>query len=183
MRITDRFTAGGKKKEPSGSHVFDRLYEHLGIEHRRIPPRHPQTNGMVERFDGRIGEIVNQTRFGSRAELESTLRNSVKIYNHSIPQRALEHQTPIRALKDWQAKKPELFRKRVYNQAGLDTEWNGSKVRFCLIAISYSGGAPARFFVQPGQATTARQLMRAAGGRSSEQGGRRCRRQPSTKSH
>ncbi len=34
---------------------------------------------MVERFNGRISDIVNQTRFGSAAELESTLRNYVKI--------------------------------------------------------------------------------------------------------
>lgn len=119
-QFTDRFTAGGKKKEPSGTHVFDRLCKQLGIEHRLIPPRHPQTNGMVERFNGRISDIVNQTRFGSAAELESTLRNYVKIYNHSIPQRALKHKTPVQALKEWQEKRPELFRKRVYNQTGLD---------------------------------------------------------------
>jgi len=114
-QFTDRFTAGGKKKEPSGTHVFDRLCKQLGIEHRLIPPRHPQTNGMVERFNGRISDIVNQTRFGSRAELETTLRNYVKIYNHNIPQRALNHKTPIQALKEWGEKRPELFRKRVYN--------------------------------------------------------------------
>jgi transposase InsO family protein len=79
-QFTDRFTAGGKKKEPSGTHVFDRLCKQLGIEHRLIPPRHPQTNGMVERFNGRISDIVKQTRFGSAAELESTLRSYVKIY-------------------------------------------------------------------------------------------------------
>jgi hypothetical protein len=84
------------------------------------PPRHPQTNGMVERFNGRISEIVNQTRFASAAELESTLRSYQKIYNHNIPQRALNHQTPIQALKKWQEEKPELFLKRVYNQTGLD---------------------------------------------------------------
>lgn len=111
---------GHKKKEPSGTHVFDRLCKQLGIEYRLIPPRHPQTNGMVERFNGRISDIVNQTRFGSAAELESTLRNYVKIYNHNISQRALKHKTPIRALKEWNEKRPELFRKRVYNQAGLD---------------------------------------------------------------
>ncbi|MDP2431035.1 MAG: hypothetical protein Q8O33_03295, partial [Pseudomonadota bacterium] len=44
----------------------------------------------------------------------------LKIYNHHIPQRALHHQTPIQALKKWQADKPELFVKRVYKQAGLD---------------------------------------------------------------
>jgi hypothetical protein len=82
--------------------------------------RHPQTNGMVERFNGRISEIVRQTKFGSAAELESTLRSYLKVYNNSIPQRALNHLTPIQALKEWQKKKPELFVKRVYNQAGLD---------------------------------------------------------------
>lgn len=76
---------------------------------------------MVERFNGRISEIVNQTRFGSAAELESTLLNYVKIYNHNIPQRALKHQTPIHALKKWQQEKPDLFLKRGYNQAGLDS--------------------------------------------------------------
>jgi hypothetical protein len=76
---------------------------------------------MVERFNGRISEIVNQTRFGSAAELESTPHNYAKIYNHNIPQRALKHQTPIQALKKWQQEKPDLFLKRVYNQAGLDS--------------------------------------------------------------
>lgn len=123
-QFTDRFTSRKKDAEgnpiPSGKHVFDRLCKQFAIEHRLIPPRHPQTNGMVERFNGRISEIVKQTRFACAAELESTLRNYLKIYNHSIPQRALNHMTPIQALKEWQRKKPELFVKRVYNQAGLD---------------------------------------------------------------
>lgn len=124
-QFTDRFTS--KKKDddgqrvPTGKHVFDRLCKQLDIEHRLIPPRHPQTNGMVERFNGRISEIVGQTRFACAAELESTLRSYLKVYNHSIPQRALKHLTPIQALKEWQQKKPELFVKRVYNQAGLDS--------------------------------------------------------------
>ncbi|PLY40919.1 IS481 family transposase, partial [Janthinobacterium sp. ROICE36] len=42
-------------------------------------------------------------------------------YNHNIPQRALDNATPIQAMKKWQEKKPELFVKRVYNQAGLDS--------------------------------------------------------------
>lgn len=51
------------------------------------------TNGMMERFNGRIRELVRQTRFGSAAELESTLRNYLKIYNNNTAQRALENQT------------------------------------------------------------------------------------------
>jgi transposase InsO family protein len=72
------------------THVLDRVREQLRI-HCLILPRHPQTNGTAERFNGHIGDIFNWTRFGSRAQLESTLRNTSEIYNHSIPQRALNH--------------------------------------------------------------------------------------------
>jgi transposase InsO family protein len=117
-QFTDRFTS--KKREPTGRHKFDVLCKELSIKHRLCPPRHPQTNGMVERFNGRISEVVSQTRFSSAAELETTLMNYVKTYNHLIPQRALKHLSPVQALKHWHAKKPELFNKRVYNQPGLD---------------------------------------------------------------
>ena len=118
-QFTDRFTS--KKREPTGCHDFDVRCGELGIEHRLCPPRHPQTNGMVERFNGRISEVVKQTRFASAAELETTLERYVKTYNQLIPQRALNHLSPIQALKEWQKKKPKLFKKRVYNQPGLDS--------------------------------------------------------------
>ena len=118
-QFTDRFTS--KKREPTGRHSFDVRCKELNIEHRLCPPRHPQTNGMVERFNGRISELVRQTRFASAAELEATLESYLKTYNHQIPQRALKHLSPVQALKDWHKKKPELFKKRVYNQPGLDT--------------------------------------------------------------
>jgi transposase InsO family protein len=118
-QFTDRFTS--TTKAPSGQHVFDLACVSMDIEHRLCPPRHPQTNGMVERFNGRISEIVNQTRFASTVDLDHTLAQYLSTYNHLIPQRALKHQTPIQALKTWKAKRPELFAKRVYKQPGLDT--------------------------------------------------------------
>jgi transposase InsO family protein len=118
-QFTDRFTSAGK--QASGRHVFDLACQHLGIEHRLCPPRHPQTNGMVERFNGRISSLIGQTRFASAAELQSTLKLYVATYNHSIPQRALHHRTPIQALKTWCDNKPQLFVKRVHEQTGLDT--------------------------------------------------------------
>jgi transposase InsO family protein len=51
-QFTDRFTA--KRREPTGRHSFDMRCKALAIEHRLCPARHPQTNGMVERFNGRI---------------------------------------------------------------------------------------------------------------------------------
>ncbi len=43
------------------------------------------------------------------------LNNDLKTYHHLIPQRALNHISPVQALKKWQAKKHELFVKRVYD--------------------------------------------------------------------
>ena len=117
-QFTDRFTS--KTREPSGKHHFDVRCQALGIEHRLCPPRHPQTNGLVERFNGRISEVVKQTRFTSATELEATLSAYCQTYNQQIPQRTLNHLTPIQALKDWSSKRPELFVKRVNNLPGLD---------------------------------------------------------------
>lgn len=117
-QFTDRFAT--KDKKPSGQHAFDVACAALAAERRLAPPRHPQTNGMVERFNGRINELLQQTRFDSRADLQATLMNYLKLYNHHIAQRALDAKTPILALKEWQQKRPELFIKRVYDQTGLD---------------------------------------------------------------
>jgi hypothetical protein len=46
--------------------------------------------------------LLQQTHFDSRADLETTLLNYLKLYNHHIPQRAIETKTPIQALKEWQ---------------------------------------------------------------------------------
>ena len=117
--FTDRFQR--KSRTPSGKHHFDVRCRALAIEHRLCPPRHPQTNGLVERFNARIAEVVAQTRFASAAELASTLTEYVKVYNCRIPQRNLGHVTPLDALKAWRAKAPDLFKKRPKDLPGLDT--------------------------------------------------------------
>jgi transposase InsO family protein len=38
-----------------------------------IKPKHPQTNGMIERFNGRVAEVLQTTTFGSARYLETTL--------------------------------------------------------------------------------------------------------------
>jgi len=116
-QFTDRFTS--KDKQPTGNHVFDKQCQALSIEHRLAPPRHPQTNGMVERFNGRISEIVRQTRFASAAELDATLNNYMFTYNHHIPQRALGHLSPIDALKSWREKKQNFSLSASINRRNL----------------------------------------------------------------
>ena len=117
--FTDRFCATGER-EPTGKHLFDKVCQKNKIEHRLIKPRKPQTNGMVERFNGRIAEVLNTTRFSTSGQLASALQNYGRIYNQHIPQRSLGHVAPIQALKQWQEKRPGLFVKPVYNLPGLD---------------------------------------------------------------
>ncbi|RXZ45045.1 IS481 family transposase [Crenobacter cavernae] len=117
--FTDRLF--NQQKQPSGEHEFDRLCAALGIEHRLTKPRTPQTNGMVERFNGRISDVLATHRFESGQDLGDTLERYVLLYNQHLPQLALQHRTPIQAMKEWQKQRPELFKKRVSNRPGLDS--------------------------------------------------------------
>lgn len=118
--FTDRLF-GLRKRAATGQHEFDLLCADLGIEHRLTPPMHPQTNGMVERFNGRIEDVLQSHRFRSGEDLEQTLLRYVRLYNGQLPQSVLKGRTPIDALKDWHRDKPNLFRKRPYNHSGCDT--------------------------------------------------------------
>ena len=73
--FTDRFTPQGSRA-PTGKHVLDQLCAAHDIDHRLIPVRRLQTNGMVERFNGRIGEVLATTRFDSQEQLAETLTQS-----------------------------------------------------------------------------------------------------------
>lgn len=118
--FTDRLF-GLRKRTASGEHEFDVLCTELGIEHRLTPPKSPQTNGMVERFNGRIEDVLQSHHFRSGEELEATLHRYVLLYNQQLPQSALGSKTPLRAMKDWHKLKPELFRKKPYYLTGCDT--------------------------------------------------------------
>ena len=118
--FTDRFCSNGERR-PTGQHPFDQVCTEYRIDHRLIRPKRPQTNGMVERFNSRIAEVVAQTRFKSAQHLKETLTDYCRIYNHHIPQKNLGHITPIQALKQWRKTNPELFKKSVYNLTGPDS--------------------------------------------------------------
>jgi hypothetical protein len=90
------------------------------IEHRLTKPYTPKTNGMIERFNRRISEVLKSTHFRSAQELEQTLLGYARVYNHQIPQKALGHISPVEVLKHWQITRPELFKKSVCNLAGFD---------------------------------------------------------------
>lgn len=117
--FTDRLF-GRHSRQPTGEHEFDQLCQALGIEHRLTKPRTPQTNGMVERFNGRLSQVLRTHHFNSAEDLQKTLHRFVWLYNQHLPQKALGHDTPIQALKSWKMKSPELFLKNVRNHPGPD---------------------------------------------------------------
>jgi hypothetical protein len=74
------------------------------------------------------------------------LWNYLKICNHNITQCAEKYQTPIQAFKKWQQEKPDLFVKRVFNQAGLDTD---TRCRRCLPTAGPAiNAAPCRYRIR-----------------------------------
>jgi len=91
--FTDRLFAN-RQRQPGGNHEFDRLCKALGIEHRLTKPRTPQTNGIVERFNGRIEDILKTHRFDSQEDLDTTILRYVALYNHQLPQSALKGKFP-----------------------------------------------------------------------------------------
>ena len=91
---------GLRKRVAMGRHEFDRLCSELDIEHRPTPPRSPQTNGMVERFNRKIEDVLQSHHFRSGEELEATLHRYVWPDNQQLPQAALASKTPLQAMKD-----------------------------------------------------------------------------------
>ena len=81
---------------------------------------------FLRRAESSFADLARQPMMGAPLTLKHPALVNLRKWrvkdfdNHPIPQRALNHQSPIQALKRWQIDKPELFVKRVYKQAGLD---------------------------------------------------------------
>jgi transposase InsO family protein len=73
--------------------TFAKVCAELGAEYRHTKPRSPQTNGMVERFNGRIGSEVLGITIYSHTQLEQLLRGFNAAYN-GRRQRVLDGKTP-----------------------------------------------------------------------------------------
>lgn len=55
------------------------------------------------------------------AFLTRTLACYVRLYNNHLPQKALNYESPIQALKRWQSTHQELFARKVQDRPGPDT--------------------------------------------------------------
>ena len=99
--------------------AFAKVCAELGAEYRHIKPRTPQTNGMVERFNGRIVSEVLAITVYSHAQLEQILRGFNAAYN-ARRQRVLEGQTPDQVVAERLIAKPALAKAKPSGRAGPD---------------------------------------------------------------
>jgi len=107
FRMTHVLTDNGSGFTPA----FAAACAELGAQYRHTKPRTPQTNGMVERFNGRIGSEVLAITISSHDQLEQLLRGFNAAYN-ARRQRVLEAKTPDQVVAERLAAKPALAKDR-----------------------------------------------------------------------
>jgi hypothetical protein len=80
-----------------------------------------QTNGIAERFNDRIGDVLQTLRFNGALDMNPVLLRYVELCNHQLPNSALQSKTLIQVVKQWSESHPDLFSKRQYNRPGRGT--------------------------------------------------------------
>ena len=107
--FTDRFGAArwASRAAGTGAHAFDQVCARHGVRHKLTRPYHPQTNGMVERFNRRISEALaaeparadnaGRNRFASHEDRNRFLLAFVDSYNKTRL-RCLGHKAPAEVL-------------------------------------------------------------------------------------
>lgn len=98
---------------------FERACRNLGTDHRRTKAYSPQTNGMVERFNGRVASEVLPINVANHADLEALLLAFCHAYNRRR-QKVLDGLSPEAKVHEYFALSPELTNTS-YSQPTKDT--------------------------------------------------------------
>src|SRR6266542_4083208 len=92
-------------------HLFSRVCQENGIEHRLTQVNHPWTNGQVERMNRTLKEAtVKKYHYNSHQQLKTHLYNFLNAYNFAKRLKSLQGCSPYEFIvKTWQ-KDPDRFR-------------------------------------------------------------------------
>jgi transposase InsO family protein len=118
--LTDRgscFTADG----------FEAACRSLGVEHRTTRPYTPQTNGLVERFNGRVQREVLGITIYSHLDLEHLLHGFNQAYN-ARRQRVLKGASPDEVVRQRLKAEPKLVRPHAHSPPDPDIRSRAMRV-------------------------------------------------------
>jgi transposase InsO family protein len=94
-----------------GTHIFDRVCEENGIEHRLTRVNHPWTHGQVERMNRTIKDAtVKRYHYDSHDELRAHLQLFLDAYNHARRLTMPRGLTPYEFVCQTWTKEPGRFR-------------------------------------------------------------------------
>ena len=113
FQLTHVLTDNGNCFTPA----FAKACTSLGAQYRHTKPRMPQTNGMVERFNGRVASEVLGINVYSHRALEQLLRGFNTAYN-ARRQRVLNGRTPNQVTAERLKAKLELATPALHGRAG-----------------------------------------------------------------
>ena len=104
-------------------HIFDRVCDENGIEHRLTKVNHPWTNGQVERMNRTIKEAtVRRYHYGSHEQLRSHLTDFVGAYNYVRRLKTLRGLTPYEFIVKCWTEDPDRFKiNPTHHTVGLNT--------------------------------------------------------------
>jgi transposase InsO family protein len=111
------------RKQPFRAHAFELACARSDIDHRLTKPKHPWTNGQVERMNRTIKEAtVKRFYYETHKQLRSHLADFVAAYNFAKRLKTLKGLTPYEYIcKAW-TKEPERFTlDPIHQMPGLNT--------------------------------------------------------------
>ena len=121
------------RKKPFRAHAFEYACALADIDHRLTKPKHPWTNGQVERMNRTIKDAtVRRFHYDAHDQLRSHLAHFVQAYNFAKRLNTLKGLTPYEFICKCWTSQPERFTLNPLQQMpGLNT--SNSRIFFPML--------------------------------------------------
>ena len=101
----------GSTRRYLGDHIFDRVCNENGIEHKLTKPYHPWTNGQAERMNRTVKEAtIKAFHYPDLESLKAHVLAFVSAYNFAKHLKALRWKTPFEAVCHAWTATPDIFK-------------------------------------------------------------------------